>query len=1125
MHWEIGKPVCGCPTTECRASEPKPSEKQLVILKRENLPSHDLSKNTDFTYSTDSDFENFALTPIRPYHVRLKAYKRARDKIFCQTSRQKRSAARIREFWSRRKTFNKITISAIERNGFDSRPRARLTIFGKVVVALLDSGATDSCIGGDLARDIVAQRKFRKCFTTVRTADGMRQQVVGSISIFISFNGHEHSMSFVIVPTIEEDMICGMDFWNKFGLDITENLGSALVQVCTISTLTISLTPLQQQKLKAAISAFPSFEKEGLGLTTWVEHEIDTGDAKPIKQRYYPISPAREKLLCAELDRMLKLGVIEEAGYSPWSSPGVLVVKPEKNRFCLDSRLLNEVTIKDAYPMPSLDGIIARLPPVHFISKIDLKDAFWQVPLAESSRPKTAFTVPNRPLYQFTRMPFGLCNSPQTLCRLMDKVVPYGMKTHVFVYLDDLLILSTTFDEHVVHLTEVASQLRKAGLTINVGKSHFALKEVKYLGYIVGEGTLKVDPEKVRAITEFPVPKSTRQLRQILGMLGWYRRFIHDYSTLTAPLTDLLCKNKNFAWNPEADKAFNLLKEKLSSAPLLVHPDYNREFIVQCDASQCGVGALLAQADGLGNERPIAFMSQKLNKAQRNYSVTELECLAVVLAVKKFRPYIEGHPFKVVTDHSALKWLMSQKDLSGRLARWALKLQGFDFKIEHRKGKDNIVADTLSRAFQEDTAEISALEIETLPEIDLESPAFQSEEYQQLVEKIKTSDLPDLKVVDNFVYHRTDCSSPDLDESLRWKLWVPKELQKAVIYSAHDVPSSAHCGIAKTLEKIRRHFYWPSMVTHVRDYVTACEMCKTSKPPTQSLRPPMGQMAESCRPFQRLYIDLIGPFPRSKLGNVGLLIVLDHLTKFVFLKPLRKFTTKPIIEYLEDYIFSTFGVPETIISDNGSQFKSKEFRDLMAKFGVNHMLTAVYSPQSNASERVNRSLNEALRSYLRKDQREWDRYISSINSSLRNSVHQTTGDTPYHLLFGVHMVTHGKDYKLLKNLSLLSEPSIEIRKEDRFVLLREAIKSKAEAAYLRNQKTYNLRSRDRTFEVGDEVYRRNFTQSNMAAHYNAKLAPVGVKAKIKQKLGNSYYVVEDLEGKYSATYHAKDIWK
>lgn len=466
---------------------------------------------------------------------------------------------------------------------------------------------------------------------------------------------------------------------------------------------------------------------------------------------------------------------------------------------------------------------------------------------------------------------------------------------------------------------------------------------------------------------------------------------------------------------------------------------------------------------------------------------------------KKFRIYIEGHDFTVVTDHASLKCLMRQKDLNGRLARWALKLQGYSFNIEHRSGKDNLVPDALSRNIDENY--VTELSTDTLPAIDLESEAFESNEYKTLRKKFESAQLPDYMVV---------------DENTQWKLIVPESLREDVIISNHNPPTTGHSGIAKTLNRIRRYFYWPGMVADVRKFVLDCEYCQTSKIPNQNLRPLMGQMS-----FQKLYVDLIGPFPRSKKGNIGIFIVLDHFSKFTFLKPLRKFCSRDIMKFMREDIFHCFGVPETLVSDNGSQFKSKEFNEFLKGNGVNHIYSAVYAPQYNASERVNRCINEALRSYIRKDQREWDEYLSSINSALRSSIHQSIGISPYYVVFGQNMISHGKDHKLLRNLTILSDGPPELNRADRFSYLRDMILDKMSLAYNRNTISYNLRSKQRSFDIGQIVTRRNFPQSSLVNNINAKLAPVGVKARVLQKVGNCIYKLEDCENKNVANYHAK----
>lgn len=1001
-----------------------------------------------------------------------------------------------------------------------------VSIGGVHLLGLLDSGASISCLGrNSIQRIEQLGLHMRKVNQTVQTADGVAQPVLGFVDVDVVYSGKVRPLKLFVIPSLSQELYLGIDFWSLFG--ISPVMVNEIVARDTIPPVrnpnVHELTINQKALLDDVKGQFLSSEIVGLGKTPVLQHHIDVGSSTPVKQRYHFVSPAIQAVLNKEVDDMLSRGVIEESK-SSWSSP-VLVVKKSngKMRFCLDCRAVNKLTVKDAYPMPIIDGILASLHETVFISSIDLKDAFWQIELDPESRDKTAFTVPGRPLYQFRRMPFGLCNAPQTMCRLMDRVLPAELRQFVFVYIDDLLVVSECFDTHIERLKIVAKCLKEANLSINMAKSNFCMREIKYLGHIVGNGTIKPDPGKVEAITNFPPPRTVRQVRSFLGMCGWYQRYIAGYASIAAPITDLLKKNPRFKWTPEAQTAFDTLKTRLTSAPVLSHPDFTKPFVVQCDASNSGVGGVLYQVDDKGDEHPIAFMSQKLNGAQRNYSVTEQECLAAVLSLKKFRGYIEGMPFKVVTDHASLRWLMTQKDLNGRLARWSLKLQGYDFTIEHRKGSANIVPDALSRVFVE---ELSGEKSEW--PMDLGDEAFDDPDYHALRERISADSvrLPDLQLRDGKVYIRTQYRKSDVrSDASCWRLWIPKNLTISVIKSAHNPPLSAHPGIGKTIEKIKRCFYWPKIVRDVIDFVKNCSICQESKAPNMTLRPRMGDQIPVERPWQRLYTDLLGPYPRSKSGNTTLLIVLDQFSKFVLLKPLRKASASEIARFLEKEVFHMFGVPESIWSDNGTQFVSKEFKDLLTCYGVEHIRTATHSPQSNASERVNRSILAAIRSYISQDQQDWDVEISAIGSALRNNVHESTGFTPHYLVFGKHFIQHGSCHRLMRELESLPESEIEVLAPPDFrALVSERVKTNLEAAYRRHEKSYNVRSRTVNFSPGQEVYRRNFQLSNFAQGQNAKLGKQWLKARIVQRLGNAMYHLEDMNGKrLKLPYHAKDL--
>lgn len=472
---------------------------------------------------------------------------------------------------------------------------------------------------------------------------------------------------------------------------------------------------------------------------------------------------------------------------------------------------------------------------------------------------------------------------------------------------------------------------------------------------------------------------------------------------------------------------------------------------------------------------------------------------------------------------------MNQSDLHGRLARWALKLQGFRFSIRHRKGSQNIVPDALSRIYCPETSEISEIhEANILFDIDLTSPFFKSDSYCELIAKLSKNKhlLPDIKIVDGFIYKRVDfATGHDLQEESSWKVWIPAEMRLDLIMRAHDPPLSSHGGIGKTLSRLRTFCFWPGMCKQVKSYIGNCDICKQTKATNRITRPLMGNQVESIRIFQRLYIDLIGPFPRSAKGNIGLLIILDHLSKFCIIEPIRKFTTNIIVEILEKRVFHIFGTPETVTTDNGVQFKANLFKNFLINYGVHHNFTAIYSPQGNASERVNRSIIAAIRAYVNPSQRDWDLNISSIGCALRSVKHVAIGYSPYFMVFGQNMLTNGKMYSLLRNIDMLEEPLAYVKNDDKLELIRSEAREQIRRSYETNANRYNLRSRDIRYEPGDIVFYKNFKQSKASEHYNVKLDNKFIKATVMAKIGNVYYDLKDMSGKPVGRFHAKDLRK
>lgn len=456
------------------------------------------------------------------------------------------------------------------------------------------------------------------------------------------------------------------------------------------------LTNDQQYEVKQLLVKFSKQLSDVPGRTTLGYHDIKLTDSKPTRSRPYPVPHALRETIKDEVKNMMELGVIEESD-SPYASPLCIVKKSDgSNRCCVDMRKLNQITIFDAEPTPVQDEIFSKLSNDHFFTKIDLSKGYWQVPLTEEAKPMTAF-ITHDGLYQFKVMAFGLVNSSATFSRIMRKLLR-GIK-FVDNYIDDVLIHTPSWEEHIETLTRVFESLRRANMTAKPSKCYFGFEKVEFLGHVVGNGQLQPNPSKLEAIREAPRPQTKTQLRSLLGLLNYYRSFIPNFAAIASPLTDKTKKGEpnKVIWKESQEVAFKTLKGKLTQAPILHLPDISRQFILRTDASDVGIGAVLLQE--FDDEKfPIAFASKKLNKAQRNYSVMEKESLAIVWGVQKFESYLYGREFKLETDHQPLLCMQRSKVANGRIMRWALALQPYRYRMVAIKGKENVGADYLSRS-------------------------------------------------------------------------------------------------------------------------------------------------------------------------------------------------------------------------------------------------------------------------------------------------------------------------------------------------------------------------------------------------------------------------------------------
>ncbi|UYV76601.1 hypothetical protein LAZ67_14001425, partial [Cordylochernes scorpioides] len=758
-----------------------------------------------------------------------------------------------------------------------------------------------------------------------------------------------------------------------------------------------SLDESQKEKLKNLLKNYTDifeFSKRKQFKDVNVKHRINTGDHLPTKQRPYRVAPRERQIIQDEVNKMEKLDIIQPSE-SPWASPVVLIRKKDGSwRFCVDYRRLNKITKKYVYPLPRIDDTLDCLRGARFYSSMDLQSGYWQIDVEESDREKTAFITPDG-LYEFKVMPFGLCNAPATFERMIDNLLK-GLKwTICLCYLDDIIVFSDGFEEHLRRLQLVLNCLKKAGLCLNSKKCKFGAKTITVLGHEVSENGIRPDQEKIRAVRDFATPRSLKEVRSFLGLSSYYRRFIPNYAHVAQPLNNLLKKDSAFNWNQEEQNAFEALKSALISEPALGHFDYSSPTEIHTDASNYGIGAVLVQIQK-GKERAIAYASRTLNKAEKNYSTTERECLAIIWAINKFRPYVFGQPFTIVTDHHSLCWLTNLKDPCGRLARWALRLQEFDVTVVYKSGRKHQDADCLSRSpleYSEDMEEDipSIVTLQNFSEEQMNDQAI-----RKIADKLQSSPNNSFVKIDNTLYRKNydPMGKP-------WLLVVPRHLRQELLKNFHDSPTAGHLGFTKTYDRIRKKYYWPGMYRTVRRYVAHCSDCQRRKHqpqlPSGHLQPiPVPEVA-----FEKVGMDLLGRFPTSEGGNRWIIVCTDYLTKYAITKALPTSESMEVAKFFIEDVILKHGAPRELITDRGRNFTSSMISDLNNQCRITHRKTTAYHPQTNGlTERLNKTIADMLSMYVDVNHKDWDRILPFVTFAYNTAKQESTGFTPFFLVHG-----------------------------------------------------------------------------------------------------------------------------
>jgi len=783
--------------------------------------------------------------------------------------------------------------------------------------------------------------------------------------------------------------------------------------------------------------------------------------AIPLKPNATPPFKPMLRLSYAELDEMKKqLQDLLNKGYirpssSPFGAPVLFVRKKDGSfRMCIDYRALNKVTVMDRYPLPRIDELIDRLHGAKWFTKIDMAQGYHQLRVREEDVHKTAFRT-RYGHFEFLVLPFGLCSAPASFMRLMHHIFDDLLDQCVVIFIDDVLIYSRTKDEHDKHVRMVLDRLRQHSLFAKLSKCSFFKPEVEFLGFVVGRHGVGMEQAKIKAVLDWPAPENRKQLMSFLGLANYYRKFIKDHAAICAPLTELLRLDVPYQWGEREQQAFDDLKAAMTKGPVLATPDPEKGYTLYTDASDYAVGAVLMQEQS-GEQRTIAFESAKLNATQRRWPTHEKELYAIKHALEKWRCYLLGRPTVVFTDHCSLKYFLGQPTLTNKQIRWMEFISAFDLDIRYKPGKDNVVADAMSRRWDHMLGVVTLVE----PDTQLHDAIREAYQHDDFFNDI--GDNADYLQEDGLWYYIKDGSK---------RLCMPadKRLRQQIVEEHHDAIIYGHGGMDKTAESVVRNYYWPHMHNSIQEFVRTCDACQRNKARN---RRPAGLLQPLPLPekrWEQVTMDLITSLPRTKDGFDAIFVVVDRLSKMIHCIPTTTKVTAPeLAKLFFDNIFKYHGLPSVIVSDRDPRFTGNFWRALFASVGTRLAMSTSRHPQTDGqTERANRSLEEMLRSYVNRRTDDWSEKLSALEFAYNNHQQASTGHSPFFLNYGQHPATPA-------TLAVRHQPAVPAALQFLETLdqaLRDS-KENLQRARDRQAKYANQRRRHLELEVGQKVMLR-----------------------------------------------------